>query len=309
MEIKKVEYYSQAADTMTTDICAAMATEAATRNRATGITGWLNFDGKCFFQYFEGPAPAVDALWKKIQADPRHRDIVVLSVKDIQRRAHEAFSIHLSAQGDSAEALESAARDNWATEDQAGLEDMATSLSLQDILVLSGDSAAMPSLPIGHLVESAGRRWQRLAHKTFIKKMTSRRYNTVTEVAAAMVEDVLTTQRRGGAALPNLRAFLMRRADLVYQEISKTSDRIHVAVFGRGDALDGISPLAFATALTALTFSVRALSEVKPNTLKERNIRRILVNMVRAALDEGGANANQVASLQGSKNWIESLVG
>ena len=45
-------------------------------NAAQGLTGVLVYTGTDFAQLIEGRDEGVERLWRKIQADPRHRDIV-----------------------------------------------------------------------------------------------------------------------------------------------------------------------------------------------------------------------------------------
>ena len=49
--------------------------QARRRNAALGITGLLVYDQGCFVQWLEGPAPAVDSVWRSIQRDPRHTEV------------------------------------------------------------------------------------------------------------------------------------------------------------------------------------------------------------------------------------------
>ena len=52
---------------------------SARRNNATdGITGLLIYHDGCFFQVLEGDEEAVEACYKRIAKDPRHRDSIVL---------------------------------------------------------------------------------------------------------------------------------------------------------------------------------------------------------------------------------------
>lgn len=51
---------------------------AAARNAGLGITGFLHREEDMFFQYLEGPAAAVAAVFASIAADPRHDDVRLL---------------------------------------------------------------------------------------------------------------------------------------------------------------------------------------------------------------------------------------
>lgn len=46
-------------------------------NRRSGISGALLFDGEYFAQLLEGDAPIVQALARRIEADPRHTGVEV----------------------------------------------------------------------------------------------------------------------------------------------------------------------------------------------------------------------------------------
>jgi hypothetical protein len=52
-------------------------------NRKNGLVGVLYFGDGCFFQCLEGEEQAVDALYAKLQLDPRHKDLRLLSRKRI----------------------------------------------------------------------------------------------------------------------------------------------------------------------------------------------------------------------------------
>lgn len=60
----------------------ALVAKASASNAAVGVTGALMVTGTVFFQILEGPTAAVDALFAKIAADPRHTDVVCLSEQD-----------------------------------------------------------------------------------------------------------------------------------------------------------------------------------------------------------------------------------
>jgi hypothetical protein len=45
-------------------------------NAARGMTGVLVYTGTDFAQLIEGRHESVEALWRKLRADPRHRDVV-----------------------------------------------------------------------------------------------------------------------------------------------------------------------------------------------------------------------------------------
>ncbi len=306
MSLKKVEYYSVAADGLTADAIIKMGSDASTNNSRLGVTGWLTFDGTCFFQYIEGEAAVIDQLYAVILADPRHHDIVTLASAAIDQRLFDGWSMHFAAghmadsDAQSTEALVRPIEDT--------IEEMATRLSLRDVVALGGEPAGSPSAALGQAIESAGRRWQILAYRTFVKRMLGRRFGSITEVAAAIVELVILATNRGPAVLPNLRAFLIRRTDLTYQEISRACRDLHGAAHDRRDALMALGVLELTAAVIAVTFAVRALADVNRGELKTVRVRRLLVNLCRAALGDESLNPPPAANPKASRPWASPLI-
>jgi len=80
--LKRVSYISKSSRPFTRADIDQLAADAAERNRPKGITGMLMSSGDIFYQVLEGPVEMVDELFQKIAADPRHRDVLVLSAQD-----------------------------------------------------------------------------------------------------------------------------------------------------------------------------------------------------------------------------------
>lgn len=80
--LKRISYISKFARPFTHDELTHLADDAAERNRPLGVTGMLMSSGDIFYQVLEGPVEAVDRLFQKIAADPRHTDVLVLSVQE-----------------------------------------------------------------------------------------------------------------------------------------------------------------------------------------------------------------------------------
>ena len=55
-------------------------------NSGKDITGLLLYKDGNFMQVLEGPDESVEALYKKIEADPRHKDLNILSREQISAR-------------------------------------------------------------------------------------------------------------------------------------------------------------------------------------------------------------------------------
>jgi hypothetical protein len=62
-------------------------------NPRFGITGALYFDDVQFFQVVEGPPDSLDHLWRRLVADPRHHDVVLLQRGPIEHRLFAAWSM------------------------------------------------------------------------------------------------------------------------------------------------------------------------------------------------------------------------
>lgn len=68
--------------------------EQAQRNNAREeVTGLLYTDGKRFLQAIEGPKTAVEDLFLRIIADPRHHALVLLSRRETSRREFGEWSM------------------------------------------------------------------------------------------------------------------------------------------------------------------------------------------------------------------------
>lgn len=81
----QVVYVSTARTSAPADREAILA-QARRNNRRDGITGLLYADAKRFLQALEGPDAAVEAAFARIQDDPRHRAMVVLSCRKVETR-------------------------------------------------------------------------------------------------------------------------------------------------------------------------------------------------------------------------------
>ena len=72
---------------------ARILAQSRKNNAERQIVGGLLFGDGCFLQCLEGEAAAIDALYAKIEADPRHRDLRVLSRQDIAQRSFDAWAM------------------------------------------------------------------------------------------------------------------------------------------------------------------------------------------------------------------------
>jgi len=86
-------YVSQAADGLAANAVDEIVAVAVSRNAALDITGALVFTGPHFAQVLEGPRGRIEELMTSIERDPRHRDVEVLEVTDIQERCFAKWSL------------------------------------------------------------------------------------------------------------------------------------------------------------------------------------------------------------------------
>ena len=62
-------------------------------NPAEGITGLLCFTDGVFVQMLEGGRNAVNARYKRIVEDPRHREVILLAYAEIAERAFAGWTM------------------------------------------------------------------------------------------------------------------------------------------------------------------------------------------------------------------------
>lgn len=79
--LKRIRYISEFSKHMSPADIEKLAQQSAVANQEAGITGILVATGELFFQVIEGPAPAIDALYRKITGDGRHRQVLMLEME------------------------------------------------------------------------------------------------------------------------------------------------------------------------------------------------------------------------------------
>ena len=68
---------------------------SARRNAQDDITGVLLLNRGYVMQALEGPTPAVEACFQRIAADPRHRDVTLISLHAVGERSFQQWSMRL----------------------------------------------------------------------------------------------------------------------------------------------------------------------------------------------------------------------
>lgn len=63
------------------------------RNQALGLSGMLLYSDGNIMQTLEGPDDVVETIFRTIEADPRHHDIIVILREPTERRAFPDWSM------------------------------------------------------------------------------------------------------------------------------------------------------------------------------------------------------------------------
>jgi hypothetical protein len=66
---------------------------ARRHNAAVDVTGALLFSDGCFAQVLEGRRTDVEAVFEAIQCDPRHCDVTILHLHEVERGSFGAWSM------------------------------------------------------------------------------------------------------------------------------------------------------------------------------------------------------------------------
>lgn len=62
-------------------------------NPGKGLTGLLCFNANIFVQALEGPRGEVNALYNRLVADSRHKDVMLLDFAEISMRSYSSWSM------------------------------------------------------------------------------------------------------------------------------------------------------------------------------------------------------------------------
>ena len=77
--MQRLIYISSTRSPLTTAELDAILIASRRNNAAVGVTGLLVAGGRRFLQALEGPEAAVETVFNRIKADPRHHAVVILS--------------------------------------------------------------------------------------------------------------------------------------------------------------------------------------------------------------------------------------
>ncbi|MEZ4671008.1 MAG: BLUF domain-containing protein [Anaerolineae bacterium] len=87
MGLVSLIYVSYAKQKMSDDELVELLKECREKNAARDITGMLLYRDGFFIQALEGDAATIDAVYRKISADKRHRNILKISTENIDKRS------------------------------------------------------------------------------------------------------------------------------------------------------------------------------------------------------------------------------
>lgn len=87
MNLEAVAYTSSAIPGVTDTMLEALLIDARRKNEELGVTGVLLLHDGSFFQYFEGPTPAVEQVYNRIRLSKLHRGIIELLHEPIEQRS------------------------------------------------------------------------------------------------------------------------------------------------------------------------------------------------------------------------------
>ena len=91
----RVLYVSRAVGPQTTTVTAAILATAQAFNQAHGISGVLCQGQGLYLQVLEGERSAVHALYARIVADTRHKDVEMLQLEEITERRYAGWAMAL----------------------------------------------------------------------------------------------------------------------------------------------------------------------------------------------------------------------
>jgi len=96
----RVLYASRAVGPQTTTVTSSILAAAQAHNRKHQITGVLCQGEGLYLQVLEGDRSAVNRLYARILADPRHKDVEMLYLEEITRRRYPDWSMALVSLSD-----------------------------------------------------------------------------------------------------------------------------------------------------------------------------------------------------------------
>lgn len=98
--MRQLLYVSSSTDSAIGDALSTILVQSRRNNAAGGLTGLLWTDGSRFLQVLEGEHDAVQLVFSRIVADPRHKAVVVLHDRVVRERTFGRWSMALMSDSD-----------------------------------------------------------------------------------------------------------------------------------------------------------------------------------------------------------------
>ena len=89
----RLMYASRAVPALDQEELVTILRQSKANNPTTGVTGVLCFSGGIFLQVLEGGRSAVNRLYNRIVADPRHSEVELLLYEEIGERRFASWSM------------------------------------------------------------------------------------------------------------------------------------------------------------------------------------------------------------------------
>ena len=89
----RMMYASRAVPAIDQEELITILRQSKAHNPTIGVTGVLCFSGGIFLQVLEGGRSAVNRLYNRIAADPRHTEVEVLLYEEISERRFASWSM------------------------------------------------------------------------------------------------------------------------------------------------------------------------------------------------------------------------
>lgn len=95
--LTRLMYASETAEAWSPATLQALLDHARAANERRHITGMLSFDSRYFLQVLEGDRQAVNEVFSRIAADPRHRRVELLEVAATDERRFARWNMAFAA--------------------------------------------------------------------------------------------------------------------------------------------------------------------------------------------------------------------
>lgn len=96
MSINQLVYISQATRKMSSTELNNILSTAKNNNHGIDVTGSLFYNGGWFLQVLEGPLATLNALYNKIEKDPRHKNSRILYNEPAKFRTFTRWSMNMT---------------------------------------------------------------------------------------------------------------------------------------------------------------------------------------------------------------------